>query len=73
LAAIADMGTAAQAVAEEGGQMWQEDSVGQSVVFVYAAMGESENETRNTAGSLEEHRLGASDWAWEAAAGFHGS
>ena len=76
LAVIAGKGTAGQAVAEEGGRMWQVGSGGQSVVSGRVATEELENETTSTAGSPEVRRPGASGWASEAAAaaaGFHGS
>ena len=74
LAAIADKGTAGQAVAEEGGRKWRVGSGERSVVSGHVATEELESEMTNTAGSLEVRRPGASDWASEVAvAGFHGS
>ena len=74
LAAIADKGTAGQAVAEEGGRKWRVGSGERSVVSGHGATEELESEMTNTAGSLEVRRPGASDWASEVAvAGFHGS
>lgn len=74
LAAIADKGTAGQAVAEEGGRMWRVGSDGRSVVFGHVATEELESEMTNTAGSPEVRRPGASGWAsGVAAAGCHGS
>jgi len=74
LAAIADMGTAGQAAAEEGVRMWRVGSDGRSVVFGRDATEELESEMTNTAGSPEARRPDASGWASEAAAaGLHGS
>jgi len=74
LAAIAGMGIAGRAVAEEGGRMWRVGSGEQSEVSGHVATEGSGSETTNTAGILEVRRPGASGWALEAAAAdFHGS